>query len=356
MIRKASLLIIFSLVLAGCATMPRYEKLESFRIDGADYISGSELCKSFDIAWQWDSFSSILNFKKGTDEANILVGSPTAEINGKKQTFSAPFRYYRGTIAVPIDFKNIFIGRRSITQPFFKKEPAPSFGYKIKKVVIDAGHGGYDPGAISSSGIKEKKVTLDIAKRLKNVLESKGINVILTRSSDDYISLNRRAQISNRSGADLFISIHVNANKSSQPYGFETYYFSEASDNVARALEVAENAPFIDEVSADHPSRNLKAILGDMINTENIAASKDAAKHICDNTCNIMGIKNRGIKSARFAVLKNADIPAILVEVGFLSNRKEEKALRNSFYRQQIAEGLASSIISYARVYRLTKR
>ncbi|MBM3251977.1 MAG: hypothetical protein FJZ11_04260 [Candidatus Omnitrophica bacterium] len=356
MCRKVLLIVSLSLILAGCATMPRYEKVETFRIDGASYVSANELCQAYDIAWQWDNFSSILTFKKGTDEANILVGSPTAEINGKKQTFSAPFRYYRGTIVVPVDFKNIFLDRRSITQSFFKKEPAPSFGYKIKKVVIDPGHGGYDPGAISSSGIKEKKVNLDIAKRLKDVLESKGIDVILTRSSDNYVSLNRRAEISNRSGADLFVSIHVNANKSSQPYGFETYYFSEASDNVARALEVAENAPFINETTADDSSRNLKVILGDMIYTENIAASKDVAKHICDNTCNIMGLRNRGIKSARFAVLKNADIPAILVEVGFLSNPKEEKALRNSFYRQQIAEGLASSIANYTRVYRLTKR
>ncbi|MFH1655818.1 MAG: N-acetylmuramoyl-L-alanine amidase [Candidatus Omnitrophota bacterium] len=355
MFKKIVVVVFLSLVLAGCATGVRYQRIDTFNIDSSSYVSIIELCKVHDIDWQWDNFSSILNLKKGNDQASILVGSSTAEINGQKQTIAAPFLFHRGSIAVPLDFKKRFVGHRTITRPFTRKEPAAYFGYKISKVVIDAGHGGKDPGAVSRSGGKEKSITLDIAKRLKKVLESRGIKTILTRSSDQYISLSRRAQISNKSGADLFISIHVNAHKSRQPYGFETYYFSEASDNIARALEVAENASYTNEASTNS-SRNLKAILGDMIYTENIAASKEVAKHICDNTCSIMGVRNRGIKSARFAVLKNADIPAILVEVGFISNPKEEKALRNSFYRQQIAEGLAAGIANYKRIYRLTKK
>jgi len=356
MFRKIVLVIFLSLILAGCASAPRYERVQTFSIDSANYVSIIELCNIHDIDWQWDNFSSILTLKKGTDQANILVGSTTAEINGQKQTMAAPFLFHRGTIAVPLDFKKRFVGHRTITKPFIKKAPAPYFGYTIRKVVIDAGHGGKDPGAVSRSGVKEKSITLDIAKRLKKVLESKGIRVILTRSSDQYVSLSRRAQVSNKSGADLFISIHVNSFKSRRAYGFETYYFSQASDNVARALEIAENAAYVNEVSSSNSSRNLKAIVGDMIYTENIAASKEIAKHICDNTCRIIGVRNRGIKSARFAVLKKADIPAILVEVGFISNPKEEKALRNSFYRQQIAEGLASGISNYRRIYRLTKK
>jgi len=315
-----------------------------------------EFCKSYGIDCQWDNFSEVLILKKGNNQANILVGSVTAEVNNQIETVSPPFRFYNGAIVIPSGFADRIVSKWIQFRPSARTVESLTYGYRIKKVVIDAGHGGDDPGARGGSGAKEKDITLDIAKRLKEVLQSKGLNVVLTRSSDKFIPLTRRAQIANKSNADLFISIHVNANKSKQPYGFETYYFSEATDNVAKALEVAENSSSVEESSSSGSSKNLKAILGDMIYTENIAASKEVAKHICDSTCRMMGLKNRGIKSARFVVLKETNIPAILVEVGFISNAKEERFLKNSFYRQQIAEGLAASITNYIRAYKLTKR
>ena len=358
MFKKTVLISIFisCLLIAGCATVPQYERADVFNIGGSGYVSVIELCKAHNINWQWDSFSGILVLNKDSNEAKILVGTHTAEIDRQKETINPSFRFHKGKIFAPVAFRQRIIKEWIKIRPSVTKKAAPYFGYRIKKVVIDSGHGGKDPGAIGRTGVKEKSITLDIAKRLKRVLESKGIKVTLTRSSDKYISLTKRSAIANKSNADLFISIHVNSHKSRQPYGFETYYFSQASDNVAKALEVAENAPYLEEDSGNNPSKNLKAILGDMIYTENIAASKEVAKQICDNTCKIMGLRNRGIKSARFAVLKKTNIPAILVEVGFISNKKEERYLKNSFYRQQIAEGLASSISNYKRVYSLTRR
>lgn len=358
MARKSFLIaVLFCAVLfSGCATVGRYERVETLNIDGVRYVLISELCRKYNIEWGWDSFSGILTLKKASNEANILVGSRSAEIDGQKEPARYPFRFYKGRIVAPLDFQEELVKQWIGSRRIVKRKPVEYFGYKISKVVIDAGHGGKDPGAIGKSGTREKDITLDIARRLKTVLESKGVKIVMTRSSDKFIPLKDRASIANKTNADLFISIHVNANNSRQPYGFETYYFSQASDNVSRALEVSENTYYLEDDTTNNPSKNLKAILGDMIYTENVAASKEVAKHVCDNTCSIIGVKNRGIKSARFAVLRNTNIPAILVEVGFISNAKEEKYLKNSFYRQQIAEGLASSIANYRRVYRLTKK
>lgn len=349
-------IILICFFVASCATVSPYKRIGTFSIDGQQYVSIINFCKNYGIDWQWDNFSSVLTLKKGTNKADILVGSASVDINNQIEIIRSPFRFYQGNIAVPSEFVEIIVSKWIKVRPLVRTQDSLTYGYKIRKVVIDAGHGGKDPGAIGGSGIEEKDITLDIAKRLKNVLVSKGIDAVLTRSSDKFVSLNRRAQIANKAGADLFVSIHINSNRSKQPYGFESYYFSEASDNVAKALEVAENSFYIEEASASGSSQNLKAILGDMIYTENIAASKEVAKYICDSTCRIMGLRNRGIKSARFVVLSQADIPAILVEVGFLSNLKEERFLKNSFYRQQISEGLAASIANYRRVYKLTQR
>jgi len=357
--RKTSSFIVIIFVcffIASCATVSPYKKIGTISIEGQEYISMVDFCKNYGIDWEWDNFSGVLTLKKGNNQANILVGSATAEVNSQIEIISPPLRFYNGIIAVPAAFTDRIVSKWFKYKPLVRQEESLSYGYKIRKVVIDAGHGGKDPGAIGRSGVQEKSITLDIAKRLKGLLESKGIDVVLTRASDKFVSLNRRAEIANKSNADLFVSIHINSNKSRQPYGFETYYFSEATDNVSKALEVAENASCIEDASSSGSSRNLKAILGDMIYTENIAASKEVAKYICDSTCKIMGLRNRGIKSARFVVLRQTDIPAILLEVGFLSNLKEERYLKNSFYRQQIAEGLASSITNYRRVYKLTKR
>lgn len=356
-INRFIIILFICFFVASCATVSPYKRVGTFSIDGQRYVSLTNFCKNYSIDWQWDNFSGVLTLKKGSNQANILVGSATAEVNNQIENIRPPFRFYNGTIAVPFEFADRIVSRWIKFKPSARLGESLTYGYKITKVVIDAGHGGNDPGAIGRSGAREKDITLDIAKRLKNLLESKGIDVVLTRSTDKFIPLNRRAQIANKSNADLFISIHVNSNRSRQPYGFETYYFSEASDNLAKALEVAENSSDIEENSSSlGHSQNLKAILGDMIYTENIAASKEVASYICDSTCRIMGLRNRGIKSARFVVLRQTDIPAILVEVGFLSNLKEERFLKNSFYRQQIAEGLTASIANYRRVYKLTKR
>ncbi len=230
------------------------------------------------------------------------------------------------------------------------KKPSSVCYLNIKKIVVDAGHGGYDPGTIGRSlGTKEKDINLDLAKRLKNLLQEQGVQVVMTRTSDAFVPLQRRVEITNRAQADLFISIHSNANRTRSLNGFEIYYVSPAANDAKRAINAAQNIPL--NINPDYfasRSTNLKAILWDMIYTDSRAESIDLARSICriiDRDCDARVI---GVKGANYYVLKGATMPAILIEVGFLSNLTEEKLLRSSSYREKLAESIVNGVNQYA--------
>ena len=229
--------------------------------------------------------------------------------------------------------------------------------YTISRVVIDPGHGGKDPGTVGRTGIYEKTIVLDIAKRLKRKLASKGITAILTRDKDTFISLKKRSDIANKQEADFFISIHANAFRNGSVKGFETYYLSEAVDDSARAIAQAENASVKFENSGfdyDAYACDVNATVLDMIYTENRAESVGLAQHICKEARKTLWVRNRGVKSAKFYVLKCVRIPAVLVEVGFLSNRSEEAKLSQPKYRDKVASALSKGILSYKREFEET--
>jgi len=217
--------------------------------------------------------------------------------------------------------------------------------------VIDAGHGGTDPGTIGKGGLKEKYVNLDIAKRLSSLLKSQGLEVILTRSTDTFISLERRVAIANNSKADLFVSIHSNANRVRSLNGFEAYYVSPSVDDSKRALSSAQNAALDLDRSyfAQNPSLNLKAILWDMIYTSDRAEALRLSHSVCRAIDKNLSTRVLGVKSASFYVLKGVRMPAVLVEVGYLSNYKEERLIRNNYYRQQLAEAIGQGVNSFIK-------
>ena len=234
----------------------------------------------------------------------------------------------------------------------------PGTGYKpssicylnIKKVVIDAGHGGYDPGAIGRTGLKEKDVNLDLAKKLRRLLEDQGVQVVMTRSSDEYVALSKRVEIANKSHADLFISMHANANRTRSLNGFEIYYVSPSANDPKRAMNAAHNIAL--NLNPDYfaaRSTNLKAILWDMIYTDSRAESIRLARSICRSIDRDSSVRVIGVKGANFYVLRGATIPAILVEIGFLSNAAEERLLRSNSYRQQIAVAIVDGLNQYAK-------
>ena len=216
----------------------------------------------------------------------------------------------------------------------------------LRTIVVDAGHGGYDPGTTSRSGFREKSVTLDVALRLRDLLQASGFRVVMTRTSDRFISLSRRSDIANSEQGDLFVSIHANSSRSRAASGFEVYYLSEATDDHARALEASENVSLPEEVGHSI-SQETQAIVWDLLYTEHRAESVEMARSICRGLKQGGVSQNRGVKSARFAVLKGSRMPAILVEVGFLSHPAEAERLRQPSYRQKIAEGIRNGVLQF---------
>jgi len=224
---------------------------------------------------------------------------------------------------------------------------ARQLGLGVETIVIDPGHGGRDPGAIGPSGITEKEITLDVAKRLKQLIEKRmACKVILTRYKDVFLPLEERTAIANTSEADLFISVHVNAHKRRTVSGVETFCLNFASSEDAKITAARENQTSLKKVS------DLQVILTDLLLTSKLDESTDLARLIQDSL--VSGLSSRfgrvndlGVKEAPFYVLIGAQMPSILVEIGFVSNPSEEKRLRASAYRDQVAQHILNGVQQY---------
>lgn len=225
-------------------------------------------------------------------------------------------------------------------------------GLKIKTIAIDAGHGGHDPGAIGKGGLKEKTVTLDIARRLAALVKEKlGCNVIMTRDKDVFIRLEDRPAIARTQGADLFVSIHVNANRKRKARGIETYIQGlNASDRDAMATAARENATTTRNLSEldSELKKILKGLTEGSNDEDSLTLAHAVQGSLVDSMKPVQGhVVNLGVKRAFFYVLINTEMPSILAEVGFISNPDEEKLLRKEAYRQAVAEALFQGIKRY---------
>jgi len=217
-------------------------------------------------------------------------------------------------------------------------------------IVLDPGHGGHDTGAIGPSGLMEKDVALDMAIRLRKLLQDRlGVRVLMTRSGDVFVPLPERSAIANRAKADFMISLHVNAANSRGAVGFETFYFShEPSDSDARASAQRENLVIESNGSTGKDLDHLlKATLADMAVTRDMKESSNLAERILAALDKILKVDNRGVKSGPFYVLATAAMPAVLVESAFITNPREERRLQREEYRQRIAEGLYEGVAAY---------
>lgn len=219
-------------------------------------------------------------------------------------------------------------------------------GLKIGRVIIDPGHGGHDPGTMSKKGLREKDLVLDISTRVAALLEREGFEVLMTRTQDVFIPLEERTAIANSRGADLFVSIHVNASRSSKPRGIETYYLNLATSPDAAEVAARENASTTRRLS------ELNDLLQKVMNNSKIEESRELARHV--QTTMAVNLfqsqrdsRNRGIKTAPFYVLLGARVPSVLVEVAYLSNQQDEELLNSVAYRSKIAESIAKGVGSY---------
>jgi N-acetylmuramoyl-L-alanine amidase len=261
---------------------------------------------------------------------------------------SAPLRREHSTIYVPEDFEAKVLAPFGVPIAGLSSVESTSRAHVI---VIDAGHGGKDRGTMSSNGgMDEKEIVLDVAKRLRMLLEGAGFKVIMTRDTDDFISLPERTVIAARSGADLFVSIHVNSNQDHAVNGLLVYYLETITRKDVNEEQRLENEhTFLKSLNA-RDTTTMQMIVTDMMNTLKTAQSQKLAKSIVREARSVEGVKVRGdgIRLCRFFVVRNTLIPAVLVETGFLSNRQEHSKLISSEYRQKIAEIVARGVLDYA--------
>jgi N-acetylmuramoyl-L-alanine amidase len=223
---------------------------------------------------------------------------------------------------------------------------ARQLGLGVQRVVIDAGHGGHDPGA-QANGVVEKDLVLDVALRLQKLLqEQKGFDVVLTRSTDEFIALEERTAMANRAGADLFLSIHANASRRKDARGLETYFLNFATNSEAEAVAARENATSAQ--SMGHLPEILKAIA---LNAK-LAESRELASMVQTSLVRRLkpqnaSVKDLGVKQAPFVVLIGAQMPSVLAEISFVTNKAEASLLKQNAYKQRIAQALFDAIMKY---------
>lgn len=223
---------------------------------------------------------------------------------------------------------------------------ARQLGMSVSRIVIDPGHGGHDPGT-KSTGTNEAEVVLDVALRLETLLRSNpGIDVVLTRRTNAYVSLQERTAIANREAADLFLSIHANASNVASAHGVETYFLNFASNLSAAAVAARENAASGQSMNA------LPDVVKSIALNNKLDESKDFATHVQRELVAKLrptnkALRDLGVKQAPFQVLIGAAMPSVLAEISFLTNAQESRLLRQTSYRQKIAEALYSAIRKY---------
>jgi N-acetylmuramoyl-L-alanine amidase len=227
---------------------------------------------------------------------------------------------------------------------------AKQFALGVKKITVDAGHGGEDFGAPGyMKGVHEKDIVLLLGRKLANKLKSElGCEVIMTRSSDKYLTLEERTAIANTKNTDIFISLHTNASRNKNAHGIETYYLNLATDDESILVAARENATSTKNIS------DLQSILNDLMQNAKINESSRLAGYVQDSlfkkmSSNYDNVKNKGVKKAPFYVLLGAQMPAILVETSFISNKRECMRLLDPDYQELLCDAIVNGVRNYIR-------
>lgn len=265
--------------------------------------------------------------------ASLPVSAPTPAITPKKSADD-------GKPITPAKATNS--GARSLVR---------SLGLKLSRVVIDAGHGGHDTGTVGQRGYTEKELVLDVAQRLKQLIETElGAEVVMTRTDDNFVPLDERTLIANQQQADLFISIHANSSRVRSVRGVETYFLNFTSSREALETASRENA------ASDRSIHELQDLVKKIMLQDKVDESRELAQHIDRALAARKGSgMDRGVKQAPFVVLIGANMPSVLAEICFISNPQDEKLVKTPEHRQAIAESLFEGVRSYAESLSGTK-
>jgi N-acetylmuramoyl-L-alanine amidase len=348
-------------------------------LGGAPYLALDAACRQKNLNFHWDPLIRNVTVSGLEGSVKFHVGSEYFLNRGQIAKLDAKVRLYRGAVVAPLSAvgyidalsnpKSLVSTAEMVLSPerpgaapakiappaVLTQKAAVLPLHRIRRVAIDAGHGGKDHGANGPWGLREKDLVLEMSRIVKRELEKLGIEVIMTRDSDTYIALAERANIANRKQADLFVSIHANASTSRSLQGFEVYYLSEATDDAALALQRAENSVLkFENGETQNPTNGTKAIFWDLTESENRRQSIKVANFVADSARRSVPIAARRVKSAQFYVLKWSESPAVLVEMGYVTNREDDRKLKSPFYREGLAQAIVSGILDYKREFERT--
>ncbi|GEM_PF-1158364 len=352
---------------------PRKLKIYSISRGFDTYYHLKGFCSAYDIIFSYVPVKKRILLNRGTSSLRLTVGAePKLKdyyiFSDKKYFLSAEGLNYilaglmKGSVKADKKNKTLVISYETAKKPVETvKNKANGTGqaagpsrifraipvfkgekFKVERIVIDAGHGGKDPGAVSKDGLQEKQLTLEIAlETARMIKENLKKEVILTRSKDEYISLQERTAIANKNKGDIFVAIHINATTDREARGTEVYiYNTEPTDRKSGGIALRENMEYI-------KAGGIRSILGELGSKSNDYLSILLAGNILDNMAGYANVEIRNKNSilrAPFYVIANANMPAVLLEVAFITNPEEERKLRNSEFKSNVARAITHGI------------
>lgn len=340
-----------------------YDNIVLVDFDGLPYFNIFELNKTLNAYISYNVIDKRI-FLDVYDQRFILLSNSSYLIHESQiYNFIQEIREVDGRLYLPLLFLQRLIGDILIDKVSYDAETNTLLAdYPVdtsfKTIVIDPGHGGKDPGAIGYTGkIYEKDVVLEVAKLVREIIERNlDVDVFLTREDDRFIPLQERTRFANFHQANLFISLHCNASPRSSAEGIEVYFLSAARTDEARAVELMENSvveKYEGGKEAVKMYDDLSFILMDMAQTEQLKESSYLALKLQANLVKETGAVDRGVKQAGFYVLRGAFMPSVLVELGFISNPREERRLIQKDHKKKLATAIYEGIKSYIYNYEM---
>lgn len=311
--------------------------------------------KKIDVKTKGRQAITTIYLAKGAGKVTkrMLFDPKRLQIEIKRTKLAGKLPEYKAESGLNSSQKQAAVSMPAAISGISGKTAKANLARKKKIIVLDAGHGGQDPGAIGHNGVKEKNVNLKIVKELVRLFKNdpnNGYEVMLTRDDDTFIALVERTNMANEKQADLFISIHCNASMKKKSRGFEIYFLSEkASDSEAAATAVLENSVIELEGKPTKKRARLQELLWSLVVNEFINESSELCCLISEEVTRRIKIGNRGVKQAGFHVLRGAQMPAVLVECAFLSNLEEESRLRTKRFQRKCADAIYAGIKRYTQ-------
>ncbi len=319
--RQLLLALTLSSVFFGTASVRAAFQMRSIERAGVTYVLLDDVARYYGMSLRHHHKSSYLSSQYSL--LQLTQGKRQSELNNVTVHLSyAPLEWGRSALVSFTDFQLLI-------DPVLRNKGLPR--RQVRKIVLDPGHGGRDHGA-AGARFKEKDINLQIANRVMRILQHNGYQVHLTRGGDQYLSLDARTAYARRLGADLFVSLHANSVGTSSVSGIETFFLTP------------EGTPSTYSTAVD----SKRTSVGNTFDRENARLAYEIQKHTIERT----RARDRGIKHSAFAVLRNSSCPAVLIEMGFMSNPTEEGNLANSRYQNNLSAGIASGIAAFAEAVR----